>query len=110
MVDSDTERRFAQDLEESADVCAFARLPRSFKIRTPVGDYRARLGHRLQRGLGEAHLLRGRDQGVAADAQSQGRREGEDRCARKLFEQLGEDDVRYDFVSTYEELMDKVMR
>ncbi len=24
-------------------------------------------------------------------------------------EQLGEDDVRYDFVSTYEELMDKVM-
>ncbi len=30
-------------------------------------------------------------------------------CARKLFEQLGEDDVCYDFVSTYEELMDKVM-
>ncbi len=30
-------------------------------------------------------------------------------CARKLFEQLGEDGVRYDFVSTYEELMDKVM-
>lgn len=30
-------------------------------------------------------------------------------CARELLEQLGEDDVRYDFVSTYEELLDKVM-
>lgn len=28
---------------------------------------------------------------------------------RKLFEQLGEDEARYDFVSTYDELMDKVM-
>ena len=27
-----------------------------------------------------------------------------------MIEQLGEDDVRYDFMSTYEELMDKVMQ
>ena len=29
---------------------------------------------------------------------------------RKLFEQLGEDDVRYDFVATYDDLLNKVMR
>lgn len=32
------------------------------------------------------------------------------KCARKLFEQLGEGEVRYDFASTYDELMDKVMQ
>ncbi len=98
--DSDTEREFARELEESAEVCAFAHLPRSFKIptartrrvgrgvclRAPAafiqdsharGRLRARLGHRLQRGRGEAHLLHRRDQGVAQVPQPQGRREGQ---------------------------------
>ncbi len=39
VLDSAIERTFAQKLEESVEVCAFAHLPRSFKIPTPVGDY-----------------------------------------------------------------------
>ena len=49
------------------------------------------------------------DERLAAEPEPEGHRGAKIECARKLFEQLGEDDVRYDFVSTYEELLDKVM-
>ena len=40
VVDSDTEKQFARDLDkDEGDVCVYAKLPRTFKIPTPVGDY-----------------------------------------------------------------------
>ena len=37
--DSNVEREFADSLEENHEVEVYAKLPRSFKIPTPVGDY-----------------------------------------------------------------------
>ena len=37
--DSDGERDFASDLETAPEVQVFAKLPRSFQIPTPVGNY-----------------------------------------------------------------------
>ena len=33
------ERRFAQDLDGANEVCVYAKLPKGFKIPTPVGNY-----------------------------------------------------------------------
>ena len=109
VVDSDIERRFAQDLEESADVCVFAHLPRSFKIPTPVGDYAPDWAIAFNEGRGEAHLLRRRDERVAQHAEPEGRRVRQDRVRPRAVRAAGEEEVRYDFVSTYDELLDKVM-
>ena len=108
--DSDIERKFAQDLEESADVCAFAHLPRSFKIPTPVGDYAPDWAIAFNEGSVKHIFFVAETKGSLQTLNLKGVEKAKIRCARKLFEQLGEDDVRYDFVSTYEELMDKVMR
>lgn len=110
VIDSDIERRFAQDLEESADVCAFAHLPRSFKIPTPVGDYVPDWAIAFNEGSVKHIFFVAETKGSLQSLNLKGVEKAKIRCARKLFEQLGEDDVRYDFVSTYEELMDKVMR
>lgn len=110
VIDSDIERRFAQDLEESADVCAFAHLPRSFKIPTPVGDYAPDWAIAFNEGSVKHIFFVAETKGSLQSLNLKGVEKAKIRCARKLFEQLGEDDVRYDFVSTYEELMDKVMR
>jgi type III restriction enzyme len=37
--DSEVERRFAEDLDTSAEVTVYAKLPKGFAIPTPVGDY-----------------------------------------------------------------------
>lgn len=110
VLDSDIERKFARDLEESADVCAFAHLPRSFKIPTPVGDYAPDWAIAFNEGAVKHIFFVAETKGSLRSLNLKGVEKAKIRCARKLFEQLGEDDVRYDFVSTYEELMDKVMR
>ena len=33
------ERRFAQDLDATKEVCVYAKLPKGFHIPTPVGNY-----------------------------------------------------------------------
>lgn len=109
VLDSDIERKFAQDLEESADVCAFAHLPRSFKIPTPVGDYAPDWAIAFNEGAVKHIFFIAETKGSLQSLNLKGVEKAKISCARKLFEQLGEDDVRYDFVSTYEELMDKVM-
>lgn len=107
--DSDTEREFARELEESAEVCAFAHLPRSFKIPTPVGDYAPDWAIAFNEGAVKHIFFVAETKGSLQSLNLKGVEKAKISCARKLFEQLGEDDVRYDFVSTYEELMDKVM-
>jgi type III restriction enzyme len=37
--DSDVERKFAEDLERREDIKLFVKLPRWFKIETPIGEY-----------------------------------------------------------------------
>ena len=109
VLDSDIERKFAQELEESAEVCAFAHLPRSFKIPTPVGDYAPDWAIAFNEGAVKHIFFIAETKGSLQSLNLKGVEKAKISCARKLFEQLGEDDVRYDFVSTYEELMDKVM-
>ena len=37
--DKSIERRFAEDLDAAEEVCVYAKLPRTFQIPTPVGNY-----------------------------------------------------------------------
>ena len=110
VLDSDTERAFAQDLEDSDDVCVFAHLPRSFKIPTPVGDYAPDWAIAFNEGVVKRIYFVAETKGSLSTLNLKGAERAKVECARKLFDQLGEGDVRYDFVSTYDELMDKVMR
>ncbi|MFR5000498.1 MAG: restriction endonuclease subunit R, partial [Slackia sp.] len=110
VLDSDTERAFAQDLEDSDDVCVFAHLPRSFKIPTPVGDYAPDWAIAFNEGVVKRIYFVAETKGSLSTLNLKGAERAKIECARKLFDQLGEGDVRYDFVSTYDELMDKVMR
>ena len=37
--DSDTEKRFAEDLDRDSEIKLFVKLPNWFKIKTPLGNY-----------------------------------------------------------------------
>lgn len=108
--DSVTERRFAEDLDHAEEVCVFARLPRSFQIPTPVGGYAPDWAIAFNEGKVKHIFFVAETKGSLRSLSLKGVESAKIACARKLFEQLGEHDVAYDFVSTYDELLDKVMR
>lgn len=108
--DSETERDFAQHLDTSAEVCAYARLPRTFQIPTPVGNYAPDWAIAFKEGTVKHIFFVAETKGSLSTLNLKGVEKAKIECARKLFEQLAEGDVKYDFISTYDELMDKVMR
>ena len=108
--DSETERNFAEELQAANEVCVFARLPRSFKIPTPVGGYAPDWAIAFNEGTVKHIFFVAETKGSMRTLNLKGVEDAKTACARKLFEQLGEGDVRYDFVSSYEELLDKVMQ
>ncbi|MDO4290224.1 MAG: DEAD/DEAH box helicase family protein [Eggerthellaceae bacterium] len=108
--DSETERSFARELQAADEVSVFARLPRSFAIPTPVGNYAPDWAIAFKEGTVKHIFFVAETKGSMQTLNLKGVERAKIECARKLFEQLGEGDVKYDFVSTYGELLDKVMR
>lgn len=37
--DKSIEKKFAEDLDSAEEVCVYAKLPKTFRIPTPVGNY-----------------------------------------------------------------------
>lgn len=105
---SSVERRFAERLDVAEEVSAYAKLPRTFYIPTPVGKYSPgwaivfcdRGGHSTyylvdtKFGMELARLNEIENAKIA--------------CAKKLCSQMFEDDVRFECVSSYDDLLHKM--
>jgi type III restriction enzyme len=61
--DSNNERKFVEELDASTEVAVYAKLPRSFFIPTPVGNYNPDWAIAFQAGQGQTRLLHRRNQG-----------------------------------------------
>lgn len=109
IVDSKVERDFVRDLDTSAEVVVYSKLPRGFLIPTPVGDYNPDWAIAFKEG-DIKHLYFVAE--TKSDLPSMKMRELEQtkiKCARKFFDEIGrrinEDRVKYDVVTSYSELM-----
>ena len=114
ITDSEIERQFAGELDVSAEVVVYAKLPRGFLIPTPVGDYNPDWAISFKEG-GVKHIYFVAE--TKGSMSSMKLREIENTkiaCARKFFDEIGkrivEDRVKYDVVTSYEKLMDIVGR
>lgn len=111
LVDSNSESDFVKDLEEASDVCVYARLPRSFSVPTPVGNYAPDWAVAFNDGGGRKHIYfvvetKGT---VDADINMQLRKVEEVKieCMRNLYRH-NVDDVDYHVVATYGDLLNKI--
>lgn len=109
IVDSKVERDFVRDLDTSAEVVVYSKLPRGFLIPTPVGDYNPDWAIAFKEG-GIKHLYFVAE--TKSDLPSMKMRELEQtkiKCARKFFDEIGrrinDNSVKYDVVTSYSELM-----
>lgn len=103
--DSNVERDFAKDLEiHTEEVCVYAKLPKGFKIPTPVGNYSPDWAVAFYEGAVKYIYF------VAETKGSENHRDPIERakntCAEKLFAKLNSDSVKYGVVNSYQNLMD----
>jgi len=110
VTDSKVERSFVTELDTSEEVVVYSKLPRGFSIPTPVGDYNPDWAIAFRDGSVKHVYFVAETKGSLSTLQLKGIEEAKIECARKFFASLskGRDDVRYDVVTDYAELMQLV--
>ena len=106
--DSDGERKFASALDGASEVCVYAKLPRSFQIPTPVGNYAPDWAIAFNKGTVKHIFFIAETKGSLESMELRGVEKAKIACARKLFNDVSTSNVRYNAVSSYEQLLDLV--
>ena len=104
--DSDGERAFAEDLDAATEVCVYAKLPRSFQIPTPVGNYAPDWAIAFNKGAVKHIFFIAETKGSMDSMQLKEVERAKIGCAEKLFNNLSTSNVRYHKVDSYQTLLD----
>lgn len=105
--DSKGERDFAEDLDKADEVCVYAKLPRTFQIPTPVGNYAPDWAIAFNDNMGIKHIFFiAETKGSMESMQLKGVEKAKIDCAKKLFNELSTSNVRYHEVSSYDKLLE----
>jgi type III restriction enzyme len=111
VTDSKVERDFVTELDTGKEVAVYAKLPRGFFIPTPVGDYNPDWAIAFTEGSVKHIYFVAETKGSLSTLQLKGVEDAKIECARKFFASLNEQqgqDVKYDVVTDYAELMQLV--
>ncbi|WP_324742975.1 DEAD/DEAH box helicase family protein [Tsuneonella sp. CC-YZS046] len=112
ITDSDVEREFVQELDGSSEVVVYAKLPRGFLIPTPVGDYNPDWAISFRAGSVRHIYCVAETKGTMSSMRLREIEKIKIECARKFFATIGQsaaqDQVKYDVVTDYAQLMDIV--
>lgn len=106
--DSKGEREFVEELDTSAEVTVYAKLPRGFAIPTPVGDYNPDWAIAFDSAKVRHIYFIAETKGSMSKLDIRPIEESKISCARKFFAKISDDQVKYDMVDSYEKLMEIV--
>jgi hypothetical protein len=106
--DSKNERSFVQELDASAEVVVYAKLPRGFFIPTPVGNYNPDWAIAFKEGKVKHVYFVAETKGSLSTLDLRKIEECKIDCARKFFAKITSDQVKYDVVDSYGKLMELV--
>lgn len=107
--DSDGERKFVEQLDASAEVVVYAKLPKSFFIPTPVGNYNPDWAIAFHDGKVKHVFFIAETKGSMSTLDLRAIEKSKIDCARKFFARITADQVKYDVVDSYAKLMDLVI-
>lgn len=106
--DSKTERKFVEDLDGSAEVVVYAKLPRGFLIPTPVGNYNPDWAIAFEHKKVKHVYFIAETKGSMSTMELREIERRKVDCARKFFAKITSDQVKYDVVDSYGKLMELV--
>lgn len=107
--DSDVERKFASALDDAPEVCVYAKLPRSFQIPTPVGNYAPDWAIVFKSGDVKHIFFIAETKGSLDSMELRGVEKAKIACAKKLFNETSSGKVKYNAVANFEELRDALI-
>ena len=104
--DSEGERNFAHDLDEAEEVVVYAKLPRSFQIPTPVGNYAPDWAIAMQKGEVKHIFFIAETKGSLLSMQLNAIENAKIDCCTQLFNEISTESVHYHKVTCYQDLID----
>ncbi len=104
--DSKGERNFAHDLDEASEVVVYAKLPRTFQIPTPVGNYAPDWAIAMKRNEAKHIFFIAETKGTMSSMDLSAIEKAKINCAEKLFNSISTANVKYHKVTTYQDLID----
>lgn len=107
--DSQVERNFATELE-AGEVLVYAKLPRGFKIDTPIWNYNPDWAIVFDRTDVKYIYFIAETKWSLSTLDLKGTEDLKIKYARKHFESLGNANVKYDVLSSYGDLLQKVLK
>lgn len=108
--DSDKERAFAKKMDIVDEVCVYAKLPRSFQIPTPVGNYAPDWAIAFYIGSVKHVFFIAETKGSLRSMDIRGIEKAKIACAEKLFNEVSTSNVKYGVVTSYEDMRNKFLR
>jgi type III restriction enzyme len=104
VADSTGERDFAEALDAADEVVVYAKLPRSFQIPTPVGNYAPDWAIAFQKGMVKHIFFIAETKGSMKTMDITPIESAKIACAERLFNELSSSNVRYHKVASFEDL------
>ncbi len=112
ITDSKTERAFVEELDTSAEVVVYVKLPKGFSIPTPVGNYNPDWAISFKEGTVKHVYFVAETKGSMFSMELREIEKTKIECARKFFDEINRkinpENVKYDVVDSYGKLMDVV--
>ena len=103
--DKSVERKFAENLDAADEVCVYTKLPRTFHIPTPVGNYSPDWAIAFYEGKVKHIFFIAETKGSMDTLDLRPIEKAKIDCAKKLFNELSTSRVRYEAVDSYKSLL-----
>ena len=111
VVDSQgVEKRFVEELEQQEMVEVYTKLPRGFYISTPMGKYNPDWAIAFREGSVKHIYFVAETKGSEDTTQLREVEQNKIECARRHFASISDSTVKFDVVSSYSTLYNKVMK
>jgi len=104
------ERKFVQSLDKANEVCVYAKLPKGFHIPTPVGNYSPDWAIAFYEGTVKHIFFIAETKGTMDSLNLKPVEQAKISCAKKLFNDISTNGIKYDAVDSYESLLNIVMK
>ena len=99
------ERKFAEDLDRADEVCVYAKLPRTFQIPTPVGNYSPDWAIAFYEDKVKHIFFIAETKGTMESLELRPIEQAKISCAKKLFNEMSNGKVVYHDVDSYQSLL-----
>lgn len=107
--DSEGEAKFMRSLDVGEEVVVYTKLPRGFAIPTPLADYNPDWAIAFKKDSVKRIYFVAETKGSLSELELRPAEKAKIDCAKKFFAKLSTEQVTYDVVTNYDDLMTKVL-